>query len=123
MSGKPADQNLNSLSSPFLPIYDCVSRDFVGDKIIRVIEIGINASLRANIVSAFLLRGPAGSGKTYFTAVLAKCLNADYVFIQTTLNSSEDELIYKYIPSEKTRSGIAIAYGPLLSEAAASVLC
>jgi len=108
MSEKPADQ-----IPPSYSFYECVRGEFIGDGIIRVVEVGINASIAANLVPAFLLRGPAGSGKTYFTSVVAKCLNADYVFIQTTLNSSEDELLYKYIPSEKTRSGIAIRYGPL----------
>jgi phosphate uptake regulator len=107
-SEKPADQ-----IPPSLSFHECVRREFIGDNATRIVEIGINASIAANLVPAFLLRGPAGSGKTYFTAVVAKCLNAGYVFIQTTLNSSEDELLYKYIPSERTRSGIAIKYGPL----------
>jgi len=62
---------------------------------------------------AFLLRGPAGVGKTQLTYLIAKYLNAEYVFHQCTYGTSEEDLLYKYIPSEETRSGIKITLGPV----------
>jgi MoxR-like ATPase len=62
---------------------------------------------------AFLLRGPAGTGKTLLTALIAKYTNAEYVFFQCTPGTSEEDLLYKYIPSEKSKSGIEITMGPI----------
>ena len=91
-----------------------VSQYVVGeDDIIKLIYVGINAARRSKTIPAFLLRGPPGAGKTMITQIVADYFNAHYVFIQTTLNTTEDELIYKYIPSEQTRSGVRIQYGPL----------
>jgi len=91
-----------------------VSQYVVGeDDIIKLIYVGINAARRSKTLPAFLLRGPPGAGKTMITQIVADSFNAHYVFIQTTLNTTEDELIYKYIPSEQTRSGVRIQYGPL----------
>jgi MoxR-like ATPase len=91
-----------------------VSKYVVGqDDIIKLIYVGINAARRSKTVPAFLLRGPPGAGKTMITQIVADYFNANYVFIQTTLNTTEDELIYKYVPSEQTRSGVRIQYGPL----------
>jgi len=83
------------------------------EDVIRLIYAGINAARRSKTVPAFLLRGPPGAGKTMITQVIADYFNANYVFIQTTLNITEDELIYKYVPSEQTKSGVRIQYGPL----------
>jgi MoxR-like ATPase len=80
---------------------------------IEIIYTGLQAAKLSNTVPAFLLRGPPGAGKTAITKLIADYFNANYVFIQATLNTTEDELIYKYIPSEQTRSGIKILYGPL----------
>jgi MoxR-like ATPase len=60
-----------------------------------------------------LLRGPAGVGKTQLTYLIAKYLDAEYVFYQCTYGTSEDDLLYKYIPSEQTKSGIRVTLGPL----------
>jgi MoxR-like ATPase len=91
-----------------------VSKYVVGqDDIIRLIYVGINAARRSKTVPAFLLRGPPGAGKTMITQIVADYFNAHYVFIQTTLNTTEDELIYKYVPSEQSKSGVRIQYGPL----------
>jgi len=91
-----------------------VSKYVVGeDDIIKLIYVGINAARRSKTVPAFLLRGPPGAGKTMITQIVADYFNANYFFIQTTLNTTEDELIYKYVPSEQTRSGVRIQYGPL----------
>ena len=93
---------------------DHVSKYVVGqDDIIKLIYVGINAARRSKTVPAFLLRGPPGAGKTMITQIVADYFNAHYVFVQTTLNTTEDELIYKYVPSEQTRSGVRIQYGPL----------
>jgi MoxR-like ATPase len=62
---------------------------------------------------AFLLRGPAGAGKTQLTYLVAKWMQANYIFYQCTYGSSEDELIYKYVPSDASKSGIKITLGPL----------
>ena len=91
-----------------------VSEYLVGeDKQLEIIYAGIQAAKKTGTVPAFLLRGPPGAGKTYITKVIAEYFGAQYIFIQTTLNTSEDELLYKYIPSEDTKSGIKILYGPL----------
>jgi MoxR-like ATPase len=62
---------------------------------------------------AFLLRGPAGTGKTQLTYLISQWLQATYVFYQCTYGTSEDDLLYKYIPSEQTKSGIKLALGPI----------
>jgi hypothetical protein len=91
-----------------------VSKYVVGqDDIIKLIYVGINAARRSKTIPAFLLRGPPGAGKTMITQIIADYFNAHYVFIQTTLNTTEDELIYKYVPSEQTKSGVRVQYGPL----------
>ena len=91
-----------------------VSKCVVGeDDIIKLIYVGINAARRSKTIPAFLLRGPPGAGKTMITQIVADYFNAHYVFIQTTLNTTEDELIYKFVPSEQTKSGVRIQYGPL----------
>jgi MoxR-like ATPase len=62
---------------------------------------------------AFLLRGPAGTGKTQLTYLVAQWLGATYIFYQCTYGTSEEDLLYKYIPSESTKSGIRITLGPV----------
>jgi len=62
---------------------------------------------------AFLLRGPAGTGKTQLTYLISQWLGAEYVFFQCTYGTSEEELLYKYIPSEESKSGIRITLGPI----------
>jgi hypothetical protein len=80
---------------------------------VKLIYTGLLASWKSGTVPAFLIRGPPGLGKTMITQVIAEYFGADYVFTQTTLNTTEDELIYKFLPSEKTKSGVKIQYGPL----------
>jgi MoxR-like ATPase len=93
---------------------DYVSQYVVGhEKEIKLIYTGLVASWESGTVPAFLLRGPPGLGKTMITEVIAGYFNAEYVFIQATLNTTEDELIYKFLPSEQTKSGIRVQYGPL----------
>ena len=62
---------------------------------------------------AILLRGMAGTGKTQLTYLVARYINAEYIFFQCTYGSSEDDLLYKYVPTEETKSGIKITLGPI----------
>jgi len=62
---------------------------------------------------AFLLRGPAGTGKTQLTYLISRFMDAKYIFFQCTYGCGEDDLLYKYIPSETTKSGIKITLGPI----------
>jgi len=71
---------------------------------LSVLEGGLSTSR----MPAFLLRGPAGVGKTELTRLVADWLGARYVFYQCTLNSSEDDLLYRYVPDENTKSGIKV---------------
>lgn len=82
---------------------------YYSDDIINIISSKLLYSER----KAFLLRGPAGTGKTILATAIAEYLGADLVFFQCTYGTSEEDLRYKYVPSEKTRSGIKIVYGPL----------
>jgi len=66
-----------------------------------------------NTRKAILLKGPAGVGKTQLTYLISKYLNAEYIFFQCTMGTNEDDLLYKYIPSEGTKSGIKITFGPI----------
>jgi len=98
----------------FEEFYKYISQFLVGEnEQIKLIYAGIKASQVAGTVPAFLLRGPPGAGKTYVTKIIANYYNTEYVFVQTTLNTTEDELVYKYLPSETTKSGIRIMPGPL----------
>jgi MoxR-like ATPases len=60
-----------------------------------------------------LLRGPPGTGKTEVTRAIAQYLGAEYVFYQCTLGTTEDDLIYKLLPSEQTKSGVKVVLGAL----------
>jgi MoxR-like ATPase len=69
--------------------------------------------ITSNTKKAIMLRGPAGVGKTQLSYYVAKWWGADYVYFQCTYGVDEDALLYKYIPSEATKSGIKIALGPV----------
>ncbi|MCS7127641.1 MAG: MoxR family ATPase, partial [Thaumarchaeota archaeon] len=69
--------------------------------------------MNPHAVRAVLLRGPAGVGKTALTYAIAELLSADYIYYQATLSTSEDDLMYKLLPSEQTRSGVEKVLGPL----------
>lgn len=64
-------------------------------------------------VRSIMLRGPAGVGKTMLTSVVSEILGAKYLYYQCTLGTSEEDFLYKLIPSEKTKSGIEVVMGPL----------
>ena len=67
----------------------------------------------SNSVKAFLLRGPAGTGKTSLAELVAKYLDAELVLYQCTYGTSEDDLLYKYVPDDTTKSGIRVTLGPI----------
>jgi len=69
--------------------------------------------ITSNSRKAIMLRGPAGVGKTQLTLLISRYLNAEYVYYQCTYGVDEDSLLYKYIPTETSRSGIKIALGPV----------
>ena len=86
-----------------------VSRGFhYDDRVLRLFVAKLGTDRRA-----FLLRGPAGVGKSSLAQLLAEYLGAELVVYQCTLGTGEDELLYRYVPSEETRSGIEITLGPL----------
>jgi len=92
-------------------LFDFLVRNefFIERDLADLIETVLESSKR----KAFLLRGPAGVGKTQLTYLIARYLDAEYVFFQCTTGTSEDDLLYKYIPSEETKSGIKVTYGPI----------
>jgi len=61
----------------------------------------------------FLLRGVAGTGKTTLATEYANFVNAEIVFFQCTQNTCEDDLLYKYVPTQNSKSGIDVALGPI----------
>jgi len=67
----------------------------------------------SNSRKAIMLRGPAGVGKTQLTLLISRYLNAEYIYYQCTYGTDEDMLLYKYVPSEHTKSGIKITLGPV----------
>ena len=94
-----------------IPLHEFLAQnEFYLDKnITGIIEKIVNTSDR----KAFLLRGPAGVGKTQLTFLVAKWLNAEYIYFQCTYGVDEDSLLYKYVPDETTKSGIKITLGPV----------
>ena len=92
------------------PLYEFLGENefYIERNLAELIERVISSSRRA-----FLIRGPAGTGKTQLTYLIARFLGAEYVFYQCTYGTSEDDLLYRYIPSEQTKSGIRITLGPL----------
>jgi len=93
-----------------IPLHEFLTQNgFYLDKNITGIIEKIVTSNR----KAFLLRGPAGVGKTQLTFLVAKWLDAEYIYFQCTYGVDEDSLLYKYVPDETTKSGIKITLGPV----------
>jgi len=91
-------------------LYNFLSEDgFIIEKQIAELIERVLASKR----KALLLRGPAGVGKTQLASLIAEYLKADLVFFQCSYGTSEDDLLYKYVPSESTKSGIKVTLGPI----------
>ncbi|MCD6100865.1 MAG: MoxR family ATPase [Candidatus Marinimicrobia bacterium] len=65
-------------------------------------------------VTALLLRGPAGTGKTEITKAFAEYINAEYIFYQCYPGSNEDDLLYNLIPDDTATSGIRLLPGKLV---------
>jgi len=85
---------------------------FIVDKgIASLIEEVITSSDHKHKV--FLVRGPAGVGKTQLTKLVADYLGANYIYYQCTYGTDEESLLYKYIPSETTKSGIKVTFGAI----------
>jgi len=91
-------------------LYEFLSENsfYISSSLADVLEKVIKSKRRA-----VLLRGPAGTGKTHLTFLVSQWLGAEYVFYQCTYGTSEEDLLYKYIPSEETKSGIKITLGPV----------
>ncbi len=98
------------MSQESLSLYDFLKKsDFFLDKnLSELIEKILTSNRRA-----FLLRGPAGTGKTQLTYLVAQWMQATYIFYQCTYGTSEDDLLYKYIPTELSKSGIKVTLGPV----------
>lgn len=69
---------------------------------------------------AFMLTGPAGTGKTAVTRQIANSIQATYTYIQCTAGMDEGELLYKLLPSEETAAGVKIVPGKLIESIEAS---
>jgi MoxR-like ATPase len=93
-----------------MTLYEFLSENnFVIEKqTVEILEKILNNSRKA-----ILLKGPAGVGKTQLTYLISKYLSSEYIFFQCTMGTNEDDLLYKYIPSEETKSGIKITFGPI----------
>ncbi|MEM3942510.1 MAG: MoxR family ATPase [Thermofilaceae archaeon] len=80
---------------------------FYPDNIISLLSAALPTS------SAFLIEGPPGVGKTALVEALADVLKAKKVIYQCTPDTSTDDLLFRLLPSENTRSGVETVLGPL----------
>ena len=65
------------------------------------------------IAHGAILRGPAGSGKTFLAETVAKSLEAELVFYQCIPGTRETDLVSSFEPTEDTKSGFKISEGVL----------
>jgi len=65
------------------------------------------------IAHGAILRGPAGSGKTFLAETVAKSLEAELVFYQCFPGTRETDLVSSFEPTEDTKSGFKISEGVL----------
>ena len=74
-------------------------------------------SIKTKPVGGAFLYGLAGTGKSYLPMVLSEVISCPIYVHQCTTNTREDELTAKYLPSEKTKTGVVIEYGKLYKAA------
>ncbi len=65
------------------------------------------------IAHGAILRGPAGSGKTFLAETVAKSLEAELVFYQCFPGTRETDVVSSFEPTEDTKSGFKISEGVL----------
>tara|TARA_R110000824_G_scaffold53854_5_gene148689 strand:- start:1095 stop:3206 length:2112 start_codon:yes stop_codon:yes gene_type:complete len=70
--------------------------------------LGISHAITTKPVGGAFLFGPAGTGKSYLPMMLAEILKRKLFFFQCSPGTREDDLVLKMLPSEETKSGIAI---------------
>lgn len=98
------DAEINTVKKPFIG-----GQLYIDDAVAKIIETKLARSER----KVFLLRGPPGSGKTSLAFAVADYLGAGIVHYQCTYGTTEEDLLYRYVPSEETKSGIKIMLGPI----------
>ena len=70
--------------------------------------------LYLDVAGAVLLKGLPGVGKTSLLEHIARENNWEVVFYQATPGSSEEELLYKLLPSDETKAGVRVVEGALV---------
>ncbi|MEM1830190.1 MAG: MoxR family ATPase [Desulfurococcaceae archaeon] len=79
----------------------------------KTLKVFSTALTYKGTVRAIMLRGPPGVGKTSLAEAISEIFGADFLVYQCTLGTSEDDLLYKLSPSERTVSGIEVVKGIL----------
>jgi len=78
------------------------------------LEYQIKAVLNNKPVKGAFIEGPPGSGKSMLVQYLAEVMGYDFIVFQCFPGTREDDLIMKLLPSEKTKSGVTLADGPVM---------
>ena len=88
---------------------------YIDDALINILDAIINRERKPDDpITSFLLVGVPGSGKTSLAKLVADFLGAEYIMQQITPGVTEEDLYYKYIPDETTRSGFRKVEGALI---------